>query len=82
LAWTPLSQSYCAITGFAPITDGDIDLDDGSSNYLIEDQSHVGGGLKLREGFGRIARNNILVNNNYTLTFGSRTAKMYSNTTS
>jgi len=41
----------------------DIDLDDGSSNYLIEDNLMLAGGLKLREGFGRIARNNILVNN-------------------
>jgi hypothetical protein len=41
----------------------DIDLDDGSSNYLIEDNLMLAGGLKLREGFGRIVRNNILVNN-------------------
>jgi len=41
----------------------DIDLDDGSSNYVIEDNLMLAGGLKLREGFGRIARNNILVNN-------------------
>ena len=41
----------------------DIDLDDGSSNYVIEDNLMLAGGLKLREGFSRIARNNILVNN-------------------
>jgi len=41
----------------------DIDLDDGSSNYLIEDNLMLAGGLKLREGFGRIVRNNILLNN-------------------
>lgn len=43
----------------------DIDLDDGSSNYLIEDNLLLAGGLKLREGFDRIARNNIMVNNTF-----------------
>jgi hypothetical protein len=41
----------------------DIDLDDGSSNYLIEDNLLLAGGLKLREGFNRVVRNNIMVNN-------------------
>jgi hypothetical protein len=41
----------------------DIDLDDGSSNYLIEDNLLLAGGIKLREGFNRIVRNNITVNN-------------------
>jgi hypothetical protein len=41
----------------------DIDLDDGSSNYLIEDNLLLAGGLKLREGFNRIVRNNVMVNN-------------------
>jgi hypothetical protein len=41
----------------------DIDLDDGSSNYLIEDNLLLAGGIKLREGFHRIVRNNIMVNN-------------------
>jgi hypothetical protein len=41
----------------------DIDLDDGSSNYLIEDNLLLAGGLKLREGFNRTVRNNIMVNN-------------------
>jgi hypothetical protein len=41
----------------------DIDLDDGSSNYLIEDNLLLAGGLKLREGFNRVVRNNIVVNN-------------------
>ncbi len=41
----------------------DIDLDDGSSNYLIEDNVLLSGGLKLREGFRRIARNNLILNN-------------------
>jgi hypothetical protein len=41
----------------------DIDLDDGSSNYLIEDNLLLAGGIKLREGFNRIVRNNVVVNN-------------------
>jgi hypothetical protein len=41
----------------------DIDLDDGSSNYLIEDNLLLAGGIKLREGFNRIVRNNTIVNN-------------------
>lgn len=40
----------------------DIDLDDGSSNYLIENNLLLGGGVKLREGFYRTVRNNIFVN--------------------
>jgi len=41
----------------------DIDLDDGSSNYRIYHNLLLHGGLKLREGYGRIATNNIIVNN-------------------
>jgi hypothetical protein len=41
----------------------DIDLDDGSSNYLIEENLLLAGGIKLREGFNRIVRGNIMVNN-------------------
>lgn len=41
----------------------DIDLDDGSSNYRIYNNLMLAGGLKLREGYGRKARNNIHVNN-------------------
>jgi len=41
----------------------DIDLDDGSSHYLIENNVLLNGGLKMREGFGRIARNNVILNN-------------------
>jgi hypothetical protein len=43
----------------------DIDLDDGASNYVIEQNLLLAGGLKLREGFARIVRNNILVNNTF-----------------
>jgi len=41
----------------------DIDLDDGSSNYRIENNLMLHGGLKLREGYRRFATNNITVNN-------------------
>jgi hypothetical protein len=43
----------------------DIDLDDGSSNYHIYDNVCLNGGLKLREGFYRIAANNITINNSF-----------------
>ena len=41
----------------------DIDLDDGSSNYIITNNLCLRGGIKLREGYGRVVENNILVNN-------------------
>lgn len=41
----------------------DIDLDDGSSYYIIHDNLCLNGGIKLREGFYRRVQNNILVNN-------------------
>jgi hypothetical protein len=40
-----------------------IDLDDGSSNYEIYNNLMLAGGLKFREGYGRKAYNNIIVNN-------------------
>lgn len=40
----------------------DIDLDDGASNYIIQNNVLLSGGLKLREGFKRIARNNVVLN--------------------
>jgi hypothetical protein len=43
----------------------DIDLDDGSSNYIIYNNLCLSGGLKLREGFNRKVYNNILVNNSF-----------------
>jgi len=43
----------------------DVDLDDGASNYVIESNLLLAGGLKLREGFARVVRNNILVNNTF-----------------
>ncbi|KQW43635.1 hypothetical protein ASD88_16440 [Pelomonas sp. Root662] len=43
----------------------DVDLDDGASNYVIEENLMLAGGLKLREGFQRIVRNNILINGSF-----------------
>jgi hypothetical protein len=43
----------------------DIDLDDGSSNYQIHNNLMLAGGLKFREGYGRKAWNNILINNGF-----------------
>jgi hypothetical protein len=39
----------------------DIDLDDGSSNYLITNNLCLHGGIKNREGYGRLVENNIMV---------------------
>lgn len=41
----------------------DIDLDDGSSGYRIYNNLLLNGGLKMREGYDRIATNNIILNN-------------------
>src|ERR1035437_9353994 len=41
----------------------DIDLDDGSANYIITNNLLLNGGLKLREGYRRIVTNKIMVNN-------------------
>jgi hypothetical protein len=43
--------------------DGDwaIDLDDGSSNFVIKDNLLLKGGIKLRDGFDRTVQNNLLV---------------------
>ncbi|MES2708990.1 MAG: peptide-binding protein [Verrucomicrobiota bacterium] len=43
----------------------DIDLDDGSSNYLIENNLLLSGGLKLREGYHRTVRNNLIPRNGF-----------------
>jgi hypothetical protein len=39
----------------------DIDLDDGSSNYIITNNLCLHGGIKNREGYGRVVENNIMV---------------------
>jgi hypothetical protein len=43
----------------------DIDLDDGSSNYIIRNNLCLNGGIKLREGVNRVVENNILINNSF-----------------
>lgn len=43
----------------------DIDLDDGSSNYLICNNLCLNGGIKLREGVNRVVENNIMINNSF-----------------
>lgn len=43
----------------------DIDLDDGSSFYIITNNLCLHGGIKNREGFGRLVANNIMVDNGY-----------------
>ena len=43
----------------------DIDLDDGSSNYVITNNLCLRGGIKNREGFRRIVENNVMVDNGY-----------------
>ncbi|MEO7100594.1 MAG: PDZ domain-containing protein [Luteolibacter sp.] len=43
----------------------DIDLDDGSSNYIIKNNLCLRGGIKNREGFKRVVENNILVDGGY-----------------
>ena len=43
----------------------DIDLDDGSSNYIIYNNVCLNGGIKLREGVNRVVENNIMINNTF-----------------
>ncbi|OQP58968.1 peptide-binding protein [Niastella vici] len=43
----------------------DIDLDDGSGNYIIYNNLCLNGGIKLREGVNRVVENNIMINNTF-----------------
>jgi hypothetical protein len=43
----------------------DIDLDDGSSNYIITNNLCLHGGIKNREGYRRIVENNVIVDSAY-----------------
>ncbi|HJV77451.1 MAG TPA: DUF1565 domain-containing protein [Paludibacter sp.] len=43
----------------------DIDLDDGSSNYIIRNNLCLNGGIKLREGVNRVVENSIMINNTF-----------------
>ncbi|HLP07853.1 MAG TPA: PDZ domain-containing protein [Opitutaceae bacterium] len=42
-----------------------IDLDDGSSNYVIRNNLCLRGGIKNREGFRRVVENNIIIDGGY-----------------
>lgn len=44
-----------------------VDLDDGSGNYRIYDNLFLGTGIKLREGFDRIVKNNIIINSSVNI---------------
>ncbi|MBE6953718.1 MAG: peptide-binding protein [Ruminococcaceae bacterium] len=41
----------------------DIDLDDGSTDYVVTENLCLNGGIKLREGFFRTVRGNVAINN-------------------
>ena len=43
----------------------DIDLDDGSSNYIITNNLCLHGGIKNREGYRRVVENNIMVGSGF-----------------
>ena len=43
----------------------DIDLDDGSSYYIITNNLCLRGGIKNREGYGRVVENNIMVGSGF-----------------
>ena len=43
----------------------DIDLDDGSSFYIISNNLCLHGGIKNREGYGRVVENNIMVGSGF-----------------
>ena len=43
----------------------DIDLDDGSSGYLVENNLCLKGGIKLREGYHREVKNNLVVSDTF-----------------
>lgn len=44
----------------------DVDLDDGSTNYIFTDNIFLSGGLKWREGYDRDGENNVFVQQNTT----------------
>ncbi|WP_343234998.1 PDZ domain-containing protein [Streptomyces sp. SID10853] len=66
-----LQKSYSLLDVVRPITISDnriwhnsewaIDLDDGSSNYVVKNNLLLGAGIKLRDGFKRTVTNNIVV---------------------
>ncbi|WP_405783483.1 PDZ domain-containing protein [Streptomyces sp. NBC_00859] len=66
-----LQKSYSLLDAVRPITISNnriwhnsewaVDLDDGSSNYVVKNNLLLGAGIKLRDGFKRTVTNNILV---------------------
>ncbi|WP_328315846.1 PDZ domain-containing protein [Streptomyces sp. NBC_00388] len=66
-----LQKSYSLLDVVQPITISNnriwhdsewaVDLDDGSSNYVVKNNLLLGGGIKLRDGFRRTVTNNIVV---------------------
>ncbi|QZT36401.1 PDZ domain-containing protein [Halosquirtibacter xylanolyticus] len=63
--WDAIETTTIANNRFRCDHGWDIDLDDGSSNYIIENNLCLSGGIKLREGFYRTVRNNITLNNGF-----------------
>lgn len=63
--WDAISTTIMRNNRFHCAHGWDIDLDDGSTNYHIYNNVCLNGGLKLREGYGRIVENNILINNSF-----------------
>ena len=59
--WTLFNPSSSAITASGTTSAWDLDLDDGSTNYQIYDNLLLNAGIKLRDGFYRTVKNNILV---------------------
>ncbi|WP_405702934.1 right-handed parallel beta-helix repeat-containing protein [Streptomyces sp. NBC_01383] len=66
-----LQKSYSQLDVVQPITISNnriwhnsewaVDLDDGSSNYVVKNNLLLGAGIKLRDGFNRTVTNNIVV---------------------
>lgn len=65
LTWDAIHATIIRNNRFRCDHGWDIDLDDGSSNYHIYNNVCLNGGLKLREGFNRVAENNIMINNGF-----------------
>lgn len=57
-----LESNYIRNSRFVGERGFGIDLDDGSSNYIIEDNFCFNVGIKIREGFFRQIRNNTIIN--------------------
>jgi hypothetical protein len=65
--WDAVKPTYLRNTRWRCDHGWDIDLDDGSSNYVITNNLCLNGGIKNREGFYRLVENNVMVNNSFHL---------------